>query len=203
MKNINNIIFDFGGVLYDIDFSKTIKAFEELSSQPELFSNMETKDFLEITSDYEKGNVSDCEFIDYLKNEFKISGTKEEIIAAWNKLLLNPFSDSLATIKILKKNYNILILSNTNNLHFQYFYPQTKEIFSTVDKYYLSHIIKYRKPDLDAFRYVLNDLNILPEETLFIDDSKKNILAAEKLGINTIHFINQNMSDLLHTIKLF
>jgi putative hydrolase of the HAD superfamily len=104
--------------------------------------------------------------------------------------------ESLAALKRLRGKYKIFLLSNTNSIH----YTQFSKIFKTTidekpfnslfDKAYYSHEIGLRKPDAEAFEYVLNENNLKPEETLFIDDSIQNIEGARRVGMPTIHLEN-------------
>jgi putative hydrolase of the HAD superfamily len=55
------------------------------------------------------------------------------------------------------------------------------------EKTYYSHVVKMRKPGAEIFELVLNENNLVPEETLFIDDTHTNLPEAEKLGIQTLH----------------
>ncbi len=200
MKNIKNIIFDFGGVLYDIDFNQTKKALKELSENPEQIQNFDSKNFADFPALFETGKISADEFLEKMRTTFKLNAENLHIIDAWNKLLLKPFDDAPYVLENLSGKYNLYLLSNTNEIHFEYFYPQSKEIFNKFRKVFLSYEIGLRKPDTSIFKYVINNLKINPADTLFIDDNRKNIETAKITGFKTIHFVNQKLSDLLHTI---
>jgi epoxide hydrolase-like predicted phosphatase len=200
MKNIKNIIFDFGGVLYEINFDRTKDSLIKISEKPELLKKFNSKEFADFPELFEMGKITSSEFLDKMRTTFSLNADDNIIINAWNALLLKPFNDALEVLQKLSEKYNLYLLSNTNEIHFQHFYPQTKEIFTLFKKYFLSYEIGLRKPDEEIFEYVIEDLKIEPQETLFIDDSKKNIIAAQKTQLKTLHFVNQKMSDLLHTI---
>ncbi len=191
MQNVKNIIFDLGGVLFNIDFRLTEKAFTELGvndfasfftqfhSNP-LFAMLET-------------GVNTAFFYDEFRKETRLDVTDEQIKHAWNALLLDFRKESMALLPVLRKKYRLYLLSNTNEIHIQEFllrfdqtYPGTnfEDLFDGV---YYSHRIGFRKPNADAFEYILNRHSLPAQETLFIDDSINNIEAAGKLGIQTIH----------------
>ena len=85
------------------------------------------------------------------------------------------------------------LLSNTNEIHLQYINEYTfnhfgiRDISTLFEKTYYSHLIKLRKPNSEIFEFILNDKKILPEETLFIDDTYQHIITAKELNLKTYH----------------
>lgn len=187
---IKNIIFDFGGVLYDIDFRLSFTAFENLGVKniQELFSqHTATALFQQI----EMGLITPAAFYNGLREYTPQPVTDEELKNAWNALLLHYRYESLACLPRLKEHYNLYLLSNTNIIHYNHFtddlkrttaYPSLESFF---DKAYFSHEIHLRKPTKEAFEYVLEDAGLHAEETLFIDDTSSNLPAARESGIKT------------------
>lgn len=191
MQTTRSIIFDLGGVLLDIDFRVTEKAFEQIGvtnfhaffnqfHSNELFSKLET-------------GMDDQLFYDDLRAGTGLSLTNDQIRDAWNALLLDFRTESIALLPQLRNKYKIYLLSNTNEIHLQEFQrkynllsPEAPfdELF---DAAYYSHRIGHRKPNAAAFEFVLEKHGLKAEETLFIDDSINNIEAAQALGIQTIH----------------
>ena len=201
VENIKNIIFDFGGVILNIDYQITVEAFKEIgfdnfdnlyskASQNQLFDNLEI------------GLINPQEFRDGIR---KISGKKlsdERIDYAWNKIILDLPEKRILLLKELKTKYRTYLLSNTNKIHYdiyitylqKYGYKDFNEIFV---KSYFSHEIKMRKPNKEIFEFVLAEQQLIPEETLFIDDSIQHINSARNLGIVTRHLINnEDITDL-------
>lgn len=199
-KNKKYIIFDFGGVLYDIDMQRTIDALSALSQKPEIFTNFKISELINFSEDFEKGEISSEIFINKLRKKLYLSADDNKIINAWNKMLIAPAKESIEVLKTLKKEYFLILLSNTNELHFNYFYPTSKSIFDLMDKIYLSYEMHLRKPDTKIFTHILKENNINENNVIFIDDSLININSAKKSGIKSIHFINLKLSDLVHTV---
>ena len=90
----------------------------------------------------------------------------------------------------LRKKYVVYLLSNTNEIHWQWscLHAFRYKAFRAEDFFehiYLSYEMKMAKPDADIFQKVLDETGILPNETLFIDDSEANCRTAEALGIST------------------
>lgn len=192
MTLIKNIIFDFGGVIYDIDFSKGRKAFFELG----------IKNFDQLYSQANQNHLFEKLEIDsitpeYFRNELraltKKNFTDVEIDVAWNSLLIGFDQNRLNLLQKLKKNYRIFLFSNTNRIHHAHFLKQFKELtnYKTFDglfiKSFFSFEIKKRKPNIDAYQHLFLNMNLKPEETLFIDDSIQNIEPAKKMGIKCWH----------------
>jgi putative hydrolase of the HAD superfamily len=191
MQNIEAIIFDFGGVLFDIDFSKTNKAFTELGVDN--FENMYSqKNANPLFQHLEEGKINEEEFYNAFRKETNLKLTDEQIKNAWNGLLLSFRKESLEALKKLKSKYKLYLLSNTNFIHHREF-SNTFNIEigqGTIDDYfdtaYYSQNIGYRKPDKEAYEYVIKQNNLLPAKTLFIDDSIQNIEGAKAVGLQTI-----------------
>ncbi len=187
---IKTIIFDFGNVFINLDLTATIKALSKLGSITSF------KDIQNLSDQYEVGGISTQKFIDQLK-ELSPKASKEEISNAWNSILLDFPRYRLEFLQNLskEKRYKLILLSNTNELHINWikdnilFYEEFKSCF---DAFYLSHEINLRKPNLDIFEYVIDQHNIQPSETLFIDDTKKNTDTANQLGI---HIWNNNPAE--------
>lgn len=191
MKKINNILFDLGGVLIDIDYNRPVQAFSQLGFHhfEEQYSQVAAGPlFIEL----EKGHISPDEFFQNLQELGPGSIPTEQLEAAWNSILLDFRLNSLALLERLQKKYRLFLLSNTNAIHHQAFseifqrLETGKKLDDYFEKAYYSHLIGERKPESSAFNYVVRDAGILPEETLFIDDTPENIEAAEKLGFRTI-----------------
>ncbi len=191
-NNIKHIIFDLGNVILDIDYQLTIDAFKELGVQnfQEHFSKQKQSNFMD---DFEMGKVSDYDFIAYAQSFCKDGTKPQDIIDAWNALLLDIPLRRLQILQQLQLDYDLYLLSNTNIIHEREYNKSVKEVCGYdnlnifFNKVYLSHRIGMRKPNDDVFLHVLNDQGLKAENTLFIDDSIQHIEAADKLGIQTIH----------------
>lgn len=191
-NNIKHIIFDLGNVILDIDYQLTIDAFRELgvADFQEHFSKQQQSNFMD---DFEMGKVSDYDFIAYAQKFCAAGTTPQQIIEAWNALLLDIPLRRLQILQQLQLDYDLYLLSNTNIIHEREYNKTVKELCGYdnlnifFNKVYLSHRVGMRKPNADIFMHVLNDQKITAEHTLFIDDSIQHIEAANKLGIQTIH----------------
>jgi putative hydrolase of the HAD superfamily len=180
---IKNLLFDLGAVVLNLDQEKTLRAFVKLGADLDEI-NMQGNLF----TDFETGKISAEIFVQTLHTKLKGNVSKEEIVQAWNAMLLDLPPTRVDLLRQLKKKYRLLLLSNTNSIHIDAVYAEHgKEVFEELfEKIYLSHEIGHRKPDIDCYQFVLNDARIKGSETLFIDDNKSNIKGAEKAGINAL-----------------
>lgn len=192
MEGVKNIIFDLGGVLLNIDFSITEKAFIDLGVDQfsEMFTQHHSNDlFVQL----ETGEISPEEFYDAFRKGTGTDLSNENIKKAWNALLLDFRLPSLAWLDTIKTQYRIFLFSNTNQIHHDAFIATYKELAGNADfdaffeKAYYSQNLGMRKPNPEPFLHILQEQQLEASETLFIDDTIKNIETAQKLGLKTIH----------------
>jgi len=190
MEGIKNLILDFGGVIINLTRNRCIEAFEQLGVsdiREFITNNHQHKDlFMQL----ELGRITRQEFHDGICHLSRMSFSDEEIDRAWILMLDDIPPAKLDLLLELQQQYNVLLLSNTNEIHWQWAEQNSfvykghlaKDFFN---KIYLSYELNMLKPDADIFEYVLRDANILPEETFFIDDALVNCRTAEALGIRS------------------
>jgi glucose-1-phosphatase len=187
---IKNYIFDFGGVLYEINPKKTLEEFCRISQNKELFNFKNYSYFIQhpVFSEYEKGMISTNEFRNMIKKEFSLRASNSEFDNAWNLTLIGLYTDTVNHIKKFFRYGRVFLLSNTSELHHKKFSPECNELFPLFEKCFFSHQIGLAKPDIKIFKYVIDELKIDKTETLFIDDSPINIEQADIFGLNTFLF---------------
>ena len=199
-SKIKNIIFDLGGVILDIDFYKTQNAFRSLGLHEieDLFGLGHAASYFK---DYEVGKINDEEFINNIRKSVSEELSPDEIIKAWNAMLIEFPKPGIEKIKELKLKYRTFLFSNTNAIHLKAFrkmfeadYPG-ETLDGLFEKVYYSHLMKARKPDVASFIQIINENNLIAEETLFVDDAEINLKAAREAGLQTF-LINGNSSIL-------
>lgn len=189
MDTLKNIIFDLGGVLLNINYKLTAKAFADLGvvDFENMYGQFSADDLFE---KLETGHITEDHFFHVMKSRTG-SLTTETTTQAWNAMVLDFRMESLEFLEKISDKYNLYLLSNTNIIHKTNFDKVFKQetgrdsIDNYFQKVYYSHLIGLRKPNADVFEYVLNDAGIKASETLFIDDSINNIETARSLGIQT------------------
>jgi len=191
MENIKNIIFDYGNVIFSLDFLKGQAAWKELGiNDPADFFGHKQQD--EIFDKFDRGEVTGNQFRDYIRQK---TGNPElsndQINATWNSMLLGIEAGNHELLLRLKDKYRTFLLSNINEIHYEYIMNYLKTDFGfdgndhIFEKTYYSHLTGKRKPEAAIFELVLKENDLNPAETLFIDDSPQHLAAAQKLGIQT------------------
>jgi glucose-1-phosphatase len=189
---IKNIIFDLGGVILNIDLRKTQDAFISLGAKDieDIFRMGHVESFFK---EYETGAITDDQFIGEIQKKIGRDVSQQSIVDAWNILLLDFPPERIQLLRDLKKKgYKLFLLSNTSALHHVQFHQMFKQEYGgsfddLFDRAYYSHVIGLHKPTAAAYQLIIDENDLKPGETLFIDDSKANVEGAEKIGIKGIH----------------
>lgn len=203
MENINNIIFDFGGVIINIDTYRLVQMLvsKGIDNIDQVHAHLVNN---EIYNKFETGHVTAQQFRDEIRSQLSVKQTDEEIDHDWNAIILNIPEERVSLLEKIRDNYKIFLLSNTNIIHFDFYNRYFADTFAynrladMFEKAYFSHQMGLRKPDPAIYKEVLSDSGILPEETLFIDDNKDNVEAANALGIQGFH-----LQDGMELVSLF
>ena len=195
---IKNIIFDLGGVILDIDETIVYKELEKLG-----ISTLElarSKEFTELMSKFDTGIYTAPTFRKRMKTlVHQEKMTDQKFDAIWNAMLLDIPRERIEAIEKVKKHYKIFLMSNTNVIHYDLYvrdlqlrfgYHEFDELFH---KSYFSFAEHLEKPDPRFFELILDHEGLVPEETLFIDDTEKNIKVAQSLGIHTYHISREEL----------
>jgi FMN phosphatase YigB (HAD superfamily) len=204
--SIRNVIFDFGGVLFEIDYDLPAKAFEELgfngfrdfytqAAQNPIFDLLET------------GKVSNEEFYSFL-HTFVPGASREQIAHAWNVILLHIMPEEVEVVRRVKNaGYRTFLLSNTNAIHVEAFekmiteHMDLKAFRSAFEVIYYSNELGLKKPYPETFLHVCELNNLDPGETLFIDDSIQHVLGAQEAGLHAYHLKpGERISQVMHQL---
>lgn len=195
MKNdkINNIIFDLGDVILNIDVPIASKSFADLSGreQSEIVSIFKEN---ELFRQFETGLMDEPTFRNYVREILNFPDLSDEAIdTAWNSLLLDLPPERVELLRKLATRYRLFLLSNTSSIHITQVnkileastgVKKLEDLFEIV---FLSYEMGLMKPDTRIYQDVLDKAGLKAEETLFLDDNADNIRGAAQLGIETIH----------------
>ena len=208
MKGIQNVIFDLGGVIINLDVNRTIREFNKISQIPfeKLYTQAKQEEVFDLL---DKGEISTTHFLNEIKRQIRYPGPIEDLLLAWNAMLLDVPEERLDVLVEMKHNYNTYLLSNTCEPHIEAFERELhdehgiRNFNDYFDKVYYSCRIGLRKPNKDIFELVLNENGLKAEETVFIDDSPQHVKAAGELGINAFLLQkNLEIGDLLKQLNL-
>ena len=180
-----------GGVIFRQDSEEAFRRFREAGLDPEKYMGaFGQKEFF---LDVENGKIDADTFC---RKMAEASGREhvswEEAQHCWLGFLKDVPVERLHYLLELKKHYHVCLLSNTNPFMMSFtrsskFSSDGKPISFYFDTLFCSYEMKAYKPDSEIFIKALDTDKMIADETLFLDDSMKNIVAAQRLGIQTLY----------------
>jgi len=199
---IKAIIFDLGGVIVELDYSKFYNKVISLSPS----ENPRTRIMLEFfrQSDlYHQGKMSEEEFYQLACKLLQVCMLNQsEFYEAFNSIVSHPIPEAVNLLKKLRENgnYMIMALSNVNASHWNYILSKKWDFLDYFDEIILSHNVKITKPNPKIFKHAIKKAKCKPQEIVFIDDGSINVRSAEELGIIGIHY--KNIKELIKEFKI-
>jgi glucose-1-phosphatase len=195
-KDFPNIIFDYGGVIINIDVEETIRSFKDLLPR-------NTIDFQKIieSSDafkaLEKGEITESNFLDQFNQLLNANISWNKFEPAWNAMIGDLPVSRLNVLEEISGSHRIFLLSNTNSIHLRRVSEVVRETIGTdsIDHYfemaYYSNQLGLRKPNTDIYEFVLKDQNLNPKDTIFLDDNIHNLKGASDAGLAVCHITEE------------
>ena len=192
-KPVQNIVFDLGNVVIHIDPDLTIRKFKDLGvvNFDDMYNIMRQTD---VFDRLDTGKITLPEFRQTIRDSSQANLSDEQIDDAWCAMLLDFPEENVELLRKLRnEGYKLYLLSNTNEMHIEYY---TKYLIISFgcdlltelfDRTFYSHEIGYRKPKREAYEYVLKTESLKPAETLFIDDLEHNVIGARQTGMQAYH----------------
>lgn len=197
IESLEAVIFDLGGVILDLDYGKTITAMSQLAGfdVSQAYTQHRQTDLF---TQFEMGQISTAEFRDGLRSHLNFTATDEAIDAAWNALILSYPVQRIELIQSLRQRCPVYLLSNNNELHLARCYSLFQETFANAfgtldeqfDRAYYSHHMGDRKPNASIYQQVLQEQQVDPARTLFVEDTSHNVDGAKAVGLQTLHIID-------------
>lgn len=185
---IDNIIFDLGNVLLDLDIDASIKAFHGLGLNYDVLNARQVYTD-PVFYNFETGAINEEEFRRQVRKLLaNPNAADKQIDDAWCAMIGGIPRHRVNTLLELGSQYNIYLFSNTNSIHVRKLTAEFKKTYgiefsSLFNKVFYSHLVNARKPDVAAFDKVIDLSGVTPERTLFVDDLEKNIEGALETGL--------------------
>jgi putative hydrolase of the HAD superfamily len=179
--SIATVVFDFGNVLGHFSHRK---AAEQLAAYSRTATADEVQALVfngQLEDDYESGRLSTADLLALLRERFGLSGTDAELGRALADMF-TPNHEVCELVPLLKARYRLLLLSNTNELHYQQFRPQFAHVLDHFDALVVSHEVGWRKPAPEIFQHAQRRAGCPAAACLFIDDLPDNVAAARACG---------------------
>jgi len=191
MQLINNysvIVFDLGNVLLPFSYEAAIISLNNKSAGLGFQFVQYYKQNREVLREYERGNITDNEFLNYVVKGLDNKVTKEEFIQYFAKVFTVD-EKLVSLLPKLKEKYTLVLLSNTNAIHEKYGW-KNYEFIKYFDKLILSYQVKALKPELKIYKSAEAYTNKPPQEHIFIDDIEENVLGAKAAGWDALLYTN-------------
>ena len=190
---IKTVVFDFGGILFDLDREGAVRAFERigLSDANVRLDKYHQRGIFQLL---EEGRLTPEEFETQLEPLCGRALTHDEVQQAWMGYVGAPVDrrklDYIDDLR--RRGYSVMLLSNTNPYIQEWadsasFTTWGRSLPSYMDRLFLSFQMGVMKPEPRIFLMMLDEAQLMPEETLFIDDGQSNVDAACRIGIQAIN----------------
>ena len=193
---IRAFLFDVGNVLLRFDFSKALRAVAALSDVADEFEALAQID--QVKASYEDGKIDRAAFLRAVFDVLKYTGTEANFIAAWEDIF-EANEPMAALVEQLAPRFPLYLLSNTNDIHREYFLRQWP-FFRHFRGGTYSDLARYSKPGREIYLIACREHGLEPETTFFIDDLLPNIETARGLGFQAHHYHHERHPELLQAI---
>jgi glucose-1-phosphatase len=177
---IQTILFDFGNVIAFFDHRRAIEKLRGYTRlEPTELALVLYGGELEIA--YENGQISTARYFEIARDDGRLNCSLDQFVAAFVDIFTEN-TGVTALVPRLKKQYRLLLASNTNDAHFTHYRKQFDHVLIHFEGLVVSHEIGARKPHRPFYEHCQKLANCEPGECLFIDDLPSNIHAAEAFG---------------------
>lgn len=190
-----NYIFDQGNVVLDIDADLSYKAFMELLPAKPDGLPISVADLMggsegALVCDYQVGKITTEQFVDSMKKVMKPGVTGEQIVAAWNAMIVEfPKRRLDMLLELRRKGAKVYMLSNTNDAHMEHiikkcFGGERSKMMEYFDDLFLSNEMGLAKPGLEIYEEMIRRTGMNPKESVYFDDLEQNVEAGKRAGLN-------------------
>lgn len=199
---IKGILFDFGGVIADLDFDKCRKSFKEKAGFEDIDNFIDLFHQKGFWAELEQGRIGEEEFIEKCLEHSRPGATADTIFECFSDFIIGVKPEKAEFLREISRNYPIYILSNTNAVAQKVCRMKNEKLGFDLDSLFTKRFLSYEmglmKPSPEIYLKAVEQTGFKAEELMFIDDSQKNIDAALAIGIQGV-FYDVN-SDLRETV---
>lgn len=182
---VDALLFDFGGVLVEIDFERVCARWAELASRP-LDEVKARFSHGEAYRRHERGEIGIAAYCDAVRRELGIGLDDAQLVEGWQRVFLDEIEPTVGLLRALQGRVPMYLFSNTNLTHYEHFRRRYAAALAPLDRLFASHEIGSRKPERAAFEHVAREIGAPLERILFFDDTVANVEAARRLGMPSV-----------------
>lgn len=180
------LLFDLGDVIVGLDFGKAYDAAARLSR----FSVEEIPRIISrahLANPYERGEISNQQFHQRFCEVLEMDLDYDQFEQLWGNMFQPELLLPDKFLRGLTRNYRLLLLSNTNDIHFR-FIREHYPVLRHFDDFVLSYEVGVMKPDAGIYAEALRRAGVPASECFFVDDKQINVDAARKAGMDAVRF---------------
>lgn len=184
-------LFDIGNVLLSFNFTPALESLKGPEAAPDALEKI-----IAAKDEFEAGRTQLSDYLPKVYQWLDFQGSAYDFSAAWNSIF-TPIPETWALAETLKKEgHRLILFSNTNPIHAP-FIVEEYPVFDLFDAAVFSHEIGAIKPEETFFTRAFEQFQIIPEETIYIDDLPENIGMGKQLGLHSFCYDYHNHSALL------
>ena len=185
-REVDALLYDFGGVIIEIDFDRIFARWAELAGVP--FERVKGRfSHGEAYQRHERGEIELGEYYRALRAELGIALDDAQLIDGWQRVFGPEHPEVVEVMRGLRGRVPQFLLSNTNATHYDHFRHRYARTLAHLDRIFASCEMGKRKPEPEAFAHVASATGVPLERMLFLDDTVANLEGARALGMKTVH----------------
>ncbi|NJO23020.1 MAG: HAD-IA family hydrolase [Sphingomonadales bacterium] len=186
LHRVDALLFDLGRVVIDIDFDRAIARWaEQASCDAALLRQRFARG--SAFKQHETGALSDSAYFASLRESLGVELTNAELLDGWNAIFVGEMRGISDLLGSIAPKIPIYALSNSNPAHEAYWSSRFASVVRHFKHVYVSSTIGLRKPDAEAYGYVIEAIGVPAERIAFFDDSIENIEGARRCRLQAFH----------------
>lgn len=184
--SVEALLFDLGGVVIDLDFNRAFARWAQHAGCE--LSHMQTVTVSgEVYDRYERGEVPISDYFDYLRGEMGFDLSDEQLLEGWNDIFVGDAHDIAVLLEKARARVPLYAFTNTNAAHEAVWSRSFAHLIDQFETVFVSSTIGRRKPELEAFAHVVEQIGAPAGKILFFDDLAANVEGARAAGLQAVH----------------
>lgn len=205
MKPIKNLLFDLAGVLLNLDIIEDTRALRAIGL-PDFEQCLRRPEISYPVTQYVNGLMNERDLCSSIRPYCRPGISDEEMLLAMDAVLADLPKSRLELLVELRKRYKVYLLSNIYEKAWNYTLAEIMKnnyrVEDCFDQTFLSYELQLAKPDTKIFETVIRETGLLPQETLYLDDTSENIEAGKKLGFQSVKVPMNQLESILEQLSL-
>ena len=184
-QNITALLFDLGGVIIDIDFTRALQSWSNHSrlSIDEIERRFKMD---EAFQRHERGEIECREYFTHLRLILELEASDDEISQGWNAIFVEEITATIDYIAAIRTELPCYAFTNSNPTHQDFWtaaFPTAMDVFEQI---FVSSEMGLRKPEREAFEAIAAATGNRLDEILFFDDTEENVVGARVAGMPAV-----------------